>query len=433
VRFGRFSLIAAGAATAVLVAGCGTEHASSGPVKPQPPNLTAAVSRTQAETARIATTISTQTQGMTVSFAETGLFDFAHDRGTITMQSPLGMTELFLPPTVYIKVPAGADDGGSDGLPKGKTWVALPTALAGGSALDGGLLGGLDGGGSPASLLASLTAASSGVTRLGPSTIRGVRVTGFALTINPAKESASMPAADRSAAEAFLKSAGVTKIPVDVWVDAKNLVRREKVTMALPNSMGASAGSSMTMTTDFYDFGVPVQVSAPPAAEVAKEPSSLGMSGSGVAVGSGSSSGSGSGAAVPPPAEAGTLTQAQTAAAEQAVSAFWTAVASNNTAAVAATVLPSQRTCVQSNLGADSGAPKITVSSLHITSARSAGTADATVFFTVKAQASFGGQSLPVLSGGPTTSQWLATAELGGHWYVDLNDSTALAFGGGCS
>jgi hypothetical protein len=69
-----------------------------------------------------------------------------------------------------------------------------------------------DGGGDPAELLAALTAMSSGVTKIGTTTVRGVPVTGFAIK---------------------------------------------------------AAGTSLTVTTDFYDFGVPVLVSAPPAAEAA--------------------------------------------------------------------------------------------------------------------------------------------------------------------
>jgi hypothetical protein len=45
---------------------------------------------------------------------------------------------------------------------------------------------------------------------------------------------------------------------VDVWVDSRNLVRREKLSLTLPAGSGAPAGASLVMTTDFYDFGVPV-------------------------------------------------------------------------------------------------------------------------------------------------------------------------------
>jgi hypothetical protein len=115
--------------------------------------------------------------------------------------------------------------------------------------------------------------------------------------------------------------------------------------------------------------------------------------------------------------------------AEPAVTAFWAALGSDNSAAVAATVLPAQRPCVKSNLG--DGGPTITVSALHITSAQPAADSSATVRFTVKAQASLGGQDIPLLPQGPGGVQWLKTTEVAGHWYVNIDDSTALVFGGG--
>jgi hypothetical protein len=140
---------------------------------------------------------------------------------------------------------------------------------------------------------------------------------------------------------------------------------------------------------------------------------------------------SGAGSPTPPPAS-GTLTPDQTTAAEQAVTAFWAAIGSNKTTAVAATVVPAQRSCVQSTLGSNSGAPAISVSSLHITSAEPAGNSGATVRFTVNAEVKLDGQDIQVLPQGPGSAQWLATTEVAGHWYVNLDDSTALAFGGGC-
>jgi hypothetical protein len=410
VRIGRFLGVLACAASAVLVVGCGTEHvpASTG----QTPDLTAAVSNTQGQTARIAATISTQSQGMTLSITETGLFDFAHSRGTITMQSPMGATEIFIPPTTYIKTPDTSADGGP--LPDGKTWMALPDGSTSASAL----LGIGVGGGDPADLLASLTAMSSGVASLGPATIRGVPVTGFAFKVDPAKTAGTVPDADRAPLEALAKLYGGAEIPVDVWVDGHHLVRREKLTLAVPGGTGAPGGTHLVITTDFYDFGVPVRVAAPPASEVFTEESlDPGAAAAGNADG-----------ASPPPVS-GTLSPDQVASAEQVVTSFWAALGGNNAAAVTATVLPAQRSCVQSFVG--SGDPTTTVSSLHITSVQPAGNSGATVRFTVKAQESLDGKSIPIFPQAPGSVQWLATTEVAGHWYVNLEDTT-LAFGGAC-
>jgi hypothetical protein len=62
VRIGRFLGVLAGVGGTALAVGCGTQHAGAG--ASQTPDLAAAVTRTQDQTARIATTISTKTQGM---------------------------------------------------------------------------------------------------------------------------------------------------------------------------------------------------------------------------------------------------------------------------------------------------------------------------------------------------------------------------------
>jgi hypothetical protein len=411
VRIGTFVGVLACAAGTVLAVGCGTEHvpASAG----QTPDLTAAVSNTQGQTARIAATISTQSQGMALSITETGLFDFAHGRGMITMASPMGVTEIFSPPTTYIKDPGATSDGGA--LPDGKTWMAMPDSATSASAL----LGTGAGDGDPADLLASLTAMSSAVTSLGPASIRGVPVTGFAFKVDPAKAAGTVPGDDRASVEALGKLFGAAQIPVDVWVDGHNLVRQEKMTLAVPAGTGAPGGTHLVITTDFYDFGVPVRVSAPPASQVFTEESlDPGAAATGAAAGPN-----------PPPAS-GTLTPDQVASAELAVTAFWAALGSNNAATVAATVLPAQRSCAQVLVGG--GGPTTTVSSLHITSVQPAGNSSATVRFTVKAQESLDGKSIPLLPQAPGSVQWLATTEVAGHWYVNIED-TGLAFGGACA
>jgi hypothetical protein len=391
----------------VLAAGCGT--------KAEPDNLTAAVTRTAGQTAKISMTMTTQMQSMSVSYTATGEYDFVHSRGMISMQNPTAMTEIFIPPTAYIKFPSG-----SGTMPDGKSWVALGTGTSDG--LDSSLFGPF-GGTDPADLLASLTAVSASVTSLGPTTIRGVKVTGFRVDIDPAKAAARVPSRERAGFGEFTSSLGRGTIPVDVWVDGQNLVRRVKLSLHLPDGEGASAKTQMVEVTDFYDFGVPVRVSPPPASQTA---SMSQLISSGLAKSGGSASGSSG-----PPQVSGTLPAAQAAAAERAVTAFWSALGRNNVAAVARTVPPVQRSCVRSFLS--SKGPKITVASLRIVSAQPAGKRAATVRFTVKAQASFGGQSVPVFPQGAGGVQWLVTTRTAGHWYVNLDRSSALVFSGACS
>jgi len=253
------------------------------------------------------------------------------------------------------------------------------------------------------------------VTNLGTTAIRGVPVTGFRVYIDPAKAAGRVPRWERAGFLGFTSSLGPGAIPVDVGVDGQNLVRRVKLSLHLP------AGARLVQATDFYDFGVPVRVSAPPAAQI----TSMSQFIKGESPGSAGLGGSSS-----PPRVSGTLLPAQAAAAEQVVGAFWSALGRNDPAAAARTVPPAQRSCVRSFLSG--GAPKITVTSFRVTSAQPAGNGSATVRFTVQARASLGGQTVPVFPQGPRRVQWLVTTETAGDWHVDLARSSALVFSQAC-
>ena len=420
---GSLAALVLGGAGVLAAAGCGTQAATAGHPTPSPAAtavLAAASTHTAAQTARIAATTSMQMQGMTVSFTEAGAFDFAHSRGTLSMSSPMAFTEVFLPPKTYIKMSA---DGGMS-LPKGKSWIALGPGMPGdlaASGLGGALPGPFGGGsGNPADLLTSLTAISGSVKKQGTATIGGALTTHYRVNIDLAKAAAKLPAWEQASFKEFTQSLGASTIPVDVWVDRHNLVRRMREVLPMPGITGTPKGTVLTQTTDFYDFGVLVRVSAPPAAQVA----SLSQ----LVTDQPPTGADGAGGAATPPKESGTLSPADAAAAEQAVRAFWAALADGNPDTAAQTVLPAQRSCFRSMLGAG---PKITVTSLGIASAKPAGNLKATVRFTVQAHATLDGTPIPVLPQGPG-QQWLVTTEQAGHWYVDLASNSDFMLSGAC-
>jgi hypothetical protein len=302
MRHGRYLVVLAGIGLAA--AGCGT-------VTAQTASLTAAVTNTTTQTARVAVTTTMQAQGMSMSFTETGQFDFAHSRGTVSMRSPIGVTEIILPSKVYIRVPVG-----SGALPHGKSWIAIDTVTSAGDSPAGMnvLLGGLGSNGvNPADLLASLTAVSGNVAKLGAATVRGVPVTEFRVNVDLAKAAARLPGWERAGFRDFASSFGTGDIPVDVWVDSQNLVRQMQLSLH-PAGTGTSAGTTFVQITDFYDFGVPVRVSAPPAAQVASMSQFISGScascNSFVGFGGSSGSSSGSSGSPTPPRVSGTLSGA---------------------------------------------------------------------------------------------------------------------------
>jgi hypothetical protein len=308
----------------------------------------------------------------------------------------------YLPPRLYVKF---ADLAGAP-VPQGKAWVEIPSQAADGS-LPLMPLGDVNA--SPMDLLAALTAMASTVTDLGPATIRGVAVTHYRVSVDLAKAEAHLRPEARAEFHAFASSLGLATLLVDVWVDGQARVRRVAISLPLPRDSGMPAGFRVSEAVDYYDFGVRVQVSAPPAGEV--------MSASEFSQFSQTSSSGGS-AEAPPPPVSGTLSAAQASSAEQAVRAFWAALSRNSAHAVEQTVAPSQRSCVAGFLPGFRFTVKI--SSLRITAAKPTGTGKATVWFSVDATVEgTGGPAVPVAPPGAAGPTWMRTTEIGGVWYAD--------------
>lgn len=396
------------ACAGLLAAGCGNEIA-------QPPSLTRAIANTSASTAKVTVTTTIRTPKRSVSYDQRGEFDFARARGVMRL-AVHGFSEeiLLIPPMTYIKL----SGKGASSLPARKPWIAMK-ADAPHSPMEAfaGPFGDVD----PGTVLKSLTAISSSVTKAGTTTISAVPMTEFRVTLDPAKAKAGLPPGEGEAVRFFAMHMGVTASPVEVWVDPQNLVRRIVLSFPVSHTRGPLRGARLTQTTDFSGFGVPVRVSAPPASEVVKAPP----------IGRGGSSGGGKLAGPPqpkPPPVAGTLSPAQATAAEQTVRAFWTALGSNDRQAVAQTVLPSQRSC----LAHVPSGMRFTVASVRILSAEPAAHARATVRFTLNAHITFHGHRIPVYPEGPGKVQWLVAVRISGHWYLDLRHSAFTAPAAGC-
>lgn len=399
---GRLCVVVA-AALAALAAGCGTRQASAG-------LLSTAVADTAATTSRVAVSTTMAGPGTTTTITATGEFDYAHPRGVLRMgggPAPGGEEVRYLPPRLYVKL------DGAMPLPKGKAWagISLPSQPASGLPLMP--LGNVNA--SPMDLLAALTAIASKVTDLGPGTVRGVAVTHYRVTVDLAEAEAHQRPPARAEFHSFASSLGSSTLPVDVWVDGQARVTRIAIALPMPRGSGMPAGFRVSEIVDYYGFGVPVQVSAPPANEVISA-GELGQSISSSGSSSGSGWGGSSGQASPPPVS-GTLSAAQASAAEQAVRSFWTALASNSAQAVERTVAASQRNCIAGFLQRSGVTFK--VSSLRITAAKPAGAGKATVWFSVNATVQIAGHTVPMAPPAAAAGNWLQAAEVGGAWYAD--------------
>jgi len=158
-------------------------------------------------------------------------------------------------------------------LPNGKPWFGLDLDKSLQQAGLGSL--GFTQPQDPAQTLQYLRAASSGVKESGNATVRGVetrRYSGrldFRKALDAGLDRLELPAAERRRArqgmQRMLGQLGASGVPFEVFVDDDGLLRRLTMDMSM-KAMGQQLSTKVSM--DYFDFGVDVDVQAPPARDV---------------------------------------------------------------------------------------------------------------------------------------------------------------------
>ena len=167
--------------------------------------------------------------------------------------------------TVYIRFPLLAKE-----LPDGKSWIKgdlKELAAAGGSGLgQWGSFAGMD----PQDAFSYLKAVSGSIETVGGETVREAETTHYRATIDLAKLTKLVPPDQRQGLGSFatvLGQAGLKEIPLDVWLDMEQRVRKLEVAFEL-EAPGTSKKARTAMTMELYGYGEPLEVSLPPAGEV---------------------------------------------------------------------------------------------------------------------------------------------------------------------
>lgn len=256
----------------VAAPGCGSEALELDPV------ANAASKTSEAGSSRVAFETTMVAAGETMRFAGEGVFAYDEVRGAMTMDlsSVLpgvgdGTIELrMLGSMMYMRMPeALAGD-----LPGGKQWLGFDL----GKTLDAAGLGALNPSQlqqDPAQSLRLLMASSTSVKEAGKAVVRGVETTRYTAMLD-LKKSLDTTADElglseqqrkelRAAADQLKKQAGVAKVPIEVFVDADGMLRRLLMKMSFSVE---GERVSMEILSDYYDFGVEVDVDAPPADQV---------------------------------------------------------------------------------------------------------------------------------------------------------------------
>jgi hypothetical protein len=258
------------AALLVLPACGGGDSVAADPV------AEAATKTTEAGSSRIEFTMAMEAEGRSFTMRGDGVFDYTSPRGRMTLDlgdlaalagGKLGngrMEFLLDGRAYYMKFPGAMQL-------VGKQWLKIDLEDIG--ELTGADLGALQQANqNPAQLMQFLRGASDDIEELGKEDVRGVETTHYRATVD--LEEAAEQGADigefsdemreqlQAEIERMKAQTGLETLPVDVWVDDENLLRRMKMELSFAVE-GEQVGMDMTM--DFFDFGVDVRVARPPA------------------------------------------------------------------------------------------------------------------------------------------------------------------------
>lgn len=276
MQLGRFSIgrrataVVAAAAIAVGIAACGGSGSSSS-ASNQVERAAFVSTSTSGYQMRFGMLLSSSALPQPIKAVGSGRFSIPQHSGAITLamdfsgipqvsqvlgSSTLVMRELISGTTVYIRLP----DALTGKVPSlnGKPWVKVDLAQAAASA-------GVPGIGSlvnnpassdPSQFLNYLRAAGT-VTKVGSETVNGISTTHYRAVIDLDKVAGTLPSAQRTEAQGAIagleKLTNLHQIPVGVWIDGQNLVRRIRMTFHEALSTGQSVGT--TINVDITGYG----------------------------------------------------------------------------------------------------------------------------------------------------------------------------------
>lgn len=204
-----------------------------------------------------------------------GTFDTRGHSGSMSMvmdvaaegaTKTLKINEVLDNGTIYEQLPASMDS--SLGI-VGKKWIEINLSKATGIP---GLssLASSDTTENPGEMLQYLKAASGGITNIGHQVVDGIETTGYKASIQLSKVPGAVPASERAAAQAAMNKiaseAHVSSIPVTVWIDKKQLVRRMTLAITV-TADGQTIDEKFTITMPEYGPQSPPAI--PPSSEVA--------------------------------------------------------------------------------------------------------------------------------------------------------------------
>jgi LppX_LprAFG lipoprotein len=245
-------------ALAITAAACGS-GGGGGDAAVSIKTLQAAVSNSQAESSsRFVMDLAVDARGQSTTIHADGVVAGDGKNGQITMTVPSAGTleERIVDGTVYMNFGAllGTNETG------GKQWVKVGLDDLPQSAGSVSSLADQAGSNGPQQGLEYLRGLSGDVQKIGDDTVGGAPATHYRASIDYAKAAAKLPATSAKVRDALAK---LGTVPADVWINDDDRV--VKMQFAIDGSAFGADGGKIQMTMEISDFGVPVDVQAPPA------------------------------------------------------------------------------------------------------------------------------------------------------------------------
>jgi hypothetical protein len=214
--------------------------------------------------AHVTMNLSGTAAGTTVTGNGSGSIDFVNNALQLQMtvgaegeQVPVGA--IYLGGVIYETIP------GLDTIAPGKSWLSIDlSALQKAEQREPSTQ---ELGDNPTVMLQMLAQQGNTVVPLGPSTLNGVAVNGYAVTVDPSSAALQLKKANLPSwmqqAVAGLK---VHTVGIKVYIDKAGLLR--SFAMNLNESSAAAGAVTVNETLNLSDYGTPVTVTAPPASQV---------------------------------------------------------------------------------------------------------------------------------------------------------------------
>lgn len=201
-------------------------------------------------TARVALTADSVVGDTPFEVRGEGLVDLGGQESQLTLTLPFGEVEQrTVDGTAYVSVPQQPG-----------VFYSVDAAALRGSALGGSS--------DPTSPLAALEAVGD-VEETGEEDVRGEPTTRYEGTVDVADAIAGAPEATKELLASTLGASGLEQVPFTAWIDGEGRLRRFTQELVIPAGEQTGGQEVTTSTTlELFDYGVAVDVQAPPAAQV---------------------------------------------------------------------------------------------------------------------------------------------------------------------